>query len=144
MIVVHVLTLLLFVYLLLTIPYLFLLAMAGRFGRLKQWSRHPVKANIDVIIPSYKGDSVILDTGARALRQDYPRYQVTVIADQLQPQTIAKLKSMPLDLLEVHWEKSMKAKSLNAALSRFTPGHYDLALILDADNLMSDGCLEKI
>jgi cellulose synthase/poly-beta-1,6-N-acetylglucosamine synthase-like glycosyltransferase len=144
MIAVHVLTLLLFAYLLSTIPYLFLLALAGRFGRLKKWSQHPVKARIAVIIPSYKDDSVIVDTAAQALRQDYPHYQVTVIADRLQPQTIAQLKAMPLDTLEVHWEKSMKAKSLNAALQRFPQGQFDIALILDADNLMSPGCLEKV
>jgi cellulose synthase/poly-beta-1,6-N-acetylglucosamine synthase-like glycosyltransferase len=144
MIIVHVLTLLLFAYLVLTIPYLFVLALSGRFGRLIKWSQHPVKSKIAVIIPSYKDDSVIVDTALQALRQDYPNFKVTIIADQLQPHTIAQLKSMPLDVLEVQWEKSMKAKSLNAALSRCPPGEFDVALVLDADNLMSTGCLEKV
>ena len=33
--------------------------------------------------------------------------------------------------------KSMKAKSLDAALNQLSGGSYDIALILDADNLMS-------
>jgi cellulose synthase/poly-beta-1,6-N-acetylglucosamine synthase-like glycosyltransferase len=146
MIIVHLLTFLLFIYLLVTIPYLFILAVAGRFGKLKTYSTHPRKARIAVIIPSYKEDNVIVDTATRALQQDYPseKYTVTVIADQLGPETIRQLKSMPLNLVEVRWEKSMKAKSLNAAFSQLPSGDYDLALILDADNIMSPDCLEKV
>ncbi len=144
MIVIHVLTLLLFVYLLLTIPYLFLLAAAGRFGKLPNWSSHPEKARIAVIIPSFKDDSVILDTASQALGQDYPNFTVTVIADTLRPETITRLKALPLHLVTVQWDKSMKAKSLNAALVQLAATPYDIGFILDADNLMSPGCLEKV
>jgi cellulose synthase/poly-beta-1,6-N-acetylglucosamine synthase-like glycosyltransferase len=144
MFVIHLLTILLFVYLLLTIPYLFLLAAAGRFGKLPKWSSHPKKARIAVIIPSFKDDNVILDTASGALKQDYPDFTVTVIADTLGPETITRLKTMPLNLVEVQWEKSMKAKSLNAALTRSPGGRYDLAIILDADNLMAPATLEKV
>ena len=144
MIFIHLLTILVFVYLVLTIPYLFLLAAAGRFGKLPGWSSHPEKARIAVIIPSFKDDSVILDTAARALEQDYPHFTVTVIADNLRPETITSLKAMPLQLVEVSWEKSMKAKSLHAALSQLDGAGYDIGFILDADNIMSPGCLEKL
>lgn len=144
MIVVHLLTILLLLYLLATIPYLFVLAAAGRFGRLPTWSSHPVKARIAVVIPSFKDDNVILDTAGKALGQDYASYTVTVIADSLQPETIARLKAMSLQVVEVKWEKSMKAKSLDAALGQMDAAHYDIGFILDADNLMSPGCLEKV
>jgi cellulose synthase/poly-beta-1,6-N-acetylglucosamine synthase-like glycosyltransferase len=144
MIVIHLLTVLLLIYLLLTIPYLFLLAAAGRFGRLASWSSHPKKASIAVIIPSFKDDNVILNTAGMALGHDYPNYTVTVIADSLRPETITRLKAMPLHLVEVQWEKSMKAKSLHAALTQLDSAGYDIGFILDADNLMSPGCLEKV
>jgi cellulose synthase/poly-beta-1,6-N-acetylglucosamine synthase-like glycosyltransferase len=144
MILVHLLTILIFIYLVSTIPYLLVLAIAGRFGRISRWSTHPVKARIGVFIPSYREDSVILDTAAHAITQSYPDFTVIVIADQLAPETISVLKNMPIRLVQVQWEKSTKAKSLNAALSASPAGAFDLALILDADNLMAPGCLEKI
>lgn len=146
MIFVHILTFLLFIYLFATVSYLLLLALAGRFGRLNAYSVHPKKARIAVIIPSHKEDNVIVDTASQALSQDYPAdmYTVTVIADHLRPETITRLKELPINLVEVYWEKSMKAKSLNAAFGQLPAGYYDICLILDADNVMSAGCLQKI
>jgi len=153
MIVLHVLTILLFVYLLATLSYLFILSVAGRFGRLKKYSASLQKARIAVIIPSYKEDNIIINTATQALLQNYPRanYSVTVIADQLQPETIRQLKEIPVGVIEVKWEKSMKAKSLNVAFQRLAADHgegpdkeYDVAFILDADNIMSPDCLEKV
>ncbi|HVV05979.1 MAG TPA: glycosyltransferase [Puia sp.] len=153
MIVLHLLTILLFVYLLATLSYLFVLSVAGRFGRFPKYSACPQKARIAVIIPSYKEDNIILNTATQALLQHYPRtnYTVTVIADQLQPGTIRQLKEIPVRVIEVKWEKSMKAKSLNVAFQQLAGDQgegagkgYDLAFILDADNIMSPDCLEKV
>ncbi|HZE84779.1 MAG TPA: glycosyltransferase family 2 protein, partial [Puia sp.] len=146
MIVVHILTILLFIYLLSTLSYLFILALAGRFGKMRKYGTHPEKALIAVVIPSYKEDKIIVDTAMQALRHDYPpeRFTVTVIADRLQPETVIRLKALPINLVVPSWEKSMKAKSLNAAFQQLPSDHYDLALILDADNIMSPGCLEKV
>ncbi|OJW59207.1 MAG: hypothetical protein BGO55_19050 [Sphingobacteriales bacterium 50-39] len=153
MIVLHILTILLFVYLLATLSYLFILSVAGRFGRLRQYSASLQKARIAVIIPSYKEDNIITHTATQALLQDYPRanYTVTVIADRLQPETIRQLKEIPVGVIEVEWEKSMKAKSLHVAFQKLATDHgegsdkgYDLAFILDADNIMSPDCLEKV
>src|SRR6185437_344194 len=146
MIVVHILTLLLFIYLVPVLLYLFILALAGRFGKLPRYTTHPEKARIAILIPSYKEDSVIIDTARLALTADYPRdrYSITVIADQLQPETVAQLRTLPIQVLEVQLPKSMKARSLNAAFQFLPTGAYDLALILDADNIMSPETLEKI
>jgi cellulose synthase/poly-beta-1,6-N-acetylglucosamine synthase-like glycosyltransferase len=146
MIVIHLLTLLIFLYLFPVLVYLFVLAAAGRFGKLRKYSSHPDKARIALLIPSYKDDSVIVETAKQALTQQYPAhlYTVNVIADQLQPTTILLLKELPINLIEVTLEKSMKARSLNAALQQLKTGNYDLAMILDADNLMSPDTLEKV
>ena len=146
MIVLHILTILLFVYLLATLSYLFILSVAGRFGRLEKYSASLQKARIAVIIPSFKEDNIILNTAAQALQQHYPKtnYTVTVISDQLQPETIRQLQQIPVGVIEVKWEKSMKAKSLNVAFQQLAAEGYDLAFILDADNIMSPDCLEKV
>lgn len=144
--VVHILSLIVFVYVGMSVIYLFLFAIAGRFGKLKNYSSAEKKAMIAVLIPSYKDDSVILDTATQALKQSYPpgKYTVTVIADGLQPETIEQLRTLPIKVVEVSFDVSMKAKSLNAAFNELQPGVYDIAMILDSDNIMNPDCLEKI
>ncbi len=144
--VIHILSLLGFIYVGLSVTYLFLFALAGRFGKLKTYSAAGEKAMIAVLIPSYKDDSVILDTALQALKQSYPsgKYTVTVIADGLQPETIQELKGLPIKVVEVSFEVSMKAKSLNAAFNQLPSGFYDIAMILDSDNIMDPDCLEKV
>jgi cellulose synthase/poly-beta-1,6-N-acetylglucosamine synthase-like glycosyltransferase len=144
MLTLHIFFIMLFVYLLTGVGYLFMLAIAGRWGTLHQYSSHPDKLHIAILIPSYKEDYVIVHTASQALKQDYPadRYSVTVIADSLLPETVNRLRSIPVNVIEVQLDKSMKAKSLNAAFHELA--FHDIALILDADNLMSADCLEKI
>jgi cellulose synthase/poly-beta-1,6-N-acetylglucosamine synthase-like glycosyltransferase len=146
MIVEHILTILVFVYLLCTLGYLFVLAAAGRFGRIRKYEIHPDKARIAVLIPSYKEDNIILETARQALLQDYPKdkYEVTVIADHLLPETVKKLRELPIRVLEPILEKSMKARSLHAAFGQIPAEEMDMALVLDADNVMAPGCLEKV
>jgi cellulose synthase/poly-beta-1,6-N-acetylglucosamine synthase-like glycosyltransferase len=81
----------------------------------------------------------------KALEQNYPtdRFEVIVIADTLQPQTILQLKSLPIRLVEVSFDQSTKVKSLNTALAQLGDG-FDYALILDADNIMERNFLSKL
>jgi cellulose synthase/poly-beta-1,6-N-acetylglucosamine synthase-like glycosyltransferase len=146
MIIAHILTFLVFCYLLPVLLYLFVLAMAGRFGKLRRYSAHPDKARIAIIIPSYKEDAVIVETARQALTQQYPadRYSITVVADQLQPATLVQLNALPINVIDVKLQKSMKARSLHAAFLQLDSGNYDLALILDADNIMSPDVLQKV
>ena len=146
MIIAHILTFLVFCYLLPVLLYLFVLAMAGRFGKLRRYIAHPDKARIAIIIPSYKEDAVIVETARQALTQQYPadRYSITVVADQLQPATLVQLNALPINVIDVKLQKSMKARSLHAAFLQLDSGKYDLALILDADNIMSPDVLQKV
>jgi cellulose synthase/poly-beta-1,6-N-acetylglucosamine synthase-like glycosyltransferase len=146
MIIVHIITLLLFIYLCSGVLYLFVLAVAGRFGKLKKYEGHANKARIAVLVPSFKEDGVIINTALQAMVQNYPpsKFSVTVVADCLQPETILSLKRLPITVIEVEFEKSMKARSLHAAFEQLPSNLYDMALILDADNIMSPDCLEKI
>jgi len=95
-------------------------------------------AKMAILIPAYKEDSIILSTAQSYTRLNYPsdQYEVIVIADSLQPETLQQLRSSGVTVIPVSFDKSTKAKSLNAAFARLGD-HYDLALICDADNMLA-------
>jgi len=99
-----------------------------------------------VLIPCYKEDAVILDVAEKALLQEYPKekYTVFIIADSLQKETLGKLRTMPLSVIEVVFENSTKVKALNAALSSIDDNSFDNAVILDADNVMEKDFLSQM
>ena len=144
MIVVHLLFCLFFIYLAISISWLLVVAFAGKFGKLPQYSSNPAKSKILVLIPSYREDAIIVDTARQAAQHNYPKdkFTVLVVADKLQPETVLALKAIPVEVLEV--DANMKSRSLNAALLHVDENRFDLAVILDADNIMGQGCLEKI
>ncbi len=90
-----------------------------------------------VLIPGYKEDAVIIDVARQALEQDYPRthFDVIVIADSFQPETLEGLRQLPIRVQEVSFEKSSKSRALNKTMS-LLPDIYDAVIILDADNVM--------
>lgn len=104
------------------------------------------KKRIAVFIPAFKEDSIITDTVRKAYNHNYPKefFKVIVIADSLQQETLENLRNMPVQILEVGFDISTKAKSINAALQLFKNDYFDIAVILDADNVMGEDCLEKI
>lgn len=99
-----------------------------------------------VMIPAYKHDEVILNTVGHCLNQNYPsdKFDVIVIADSLKQLTLAELYVMPIKLVEVTFEESTKAKSLNTALGLIPDDMYDYCLVLDVDNVMETNFLQKI
>jgi cellulose synthase/poly-beta-1,6-N-acetylglucosamine synthase-like glycosyltransferase len=135
------------VFALLALPmlYIFIFASAGLFYRQVRIPVNPALRKIAVLIPGYKEDEVIVDVAKDALRQDYPGeyFDIIIIADSFQQQTLDVLKTLPVKVIEVQFEKSTKSKALNAAFAQLKDV-YDLALVLDADNLMAPGFLEKI
>lgn len=125
--------------------YIFVFAFAGLFYRQTKYPKHPALRKIAVLIPGYKEDDVIIDVAKEALLQDYPQdlYDVIIIADSFQSQTIEQLKILPVIVIEVHFEKSTKSKALNKAMEQLD-SHYEIAVVLDADNLMATDFLSKI
>lgn len=98
-----------------------------------------------VLIPGYKEDAVIADIAEDALRQDYPKdkYDVVVIADTFLPETLKKLRKLPIRVIEVSFEKSTKSKALNTAMDELGDD-YEAVIVLDADNLMKPNFISKI
>ncbi|MEI6749924.1 MAG: glycosyltransferase family 2 protein [Bacteroidota bacterium] len=135
----------LLVYLGLATLYIFVFSAAGLFYRQPPYSENPQRRKIAVMIPGYKEDEVIVEVAKDALLQNYPQdlFDVIVVADSFELETIAKLKSLPIKLIEVSFEKSTKSKALNKAMEQL-PEYYGIAIILDADNLMARDFLTKI
>ncbi len=125
--------------------YLFIFALAGALSRSVKDSAAGRYLHITIVIPAFMEDPVIIEVIRSALQQDYPsdRFQILLIADTFQPETIEKLHDFPIRLVEVQFEKSTKAKSLQIALEHLLP-ETEVILILDADNLMEDHFLQKI
>jgi cellulose synthase/poly-beta-1,6-N-acetylglucosamine synthase-like glycosyltransferase len=86
-----------------------------------------------------------MSTARNLLDLDYPgdKYRVIIIADSFQPETMGALKALPLDVVEVSFEKSTKTKALNEAFRRI-PAAFDIALICDADNMLAGDFLQRI
>ncbi len=98
-----------------------------------------------VLIPAYKEDNVIMECVRSVLEQRYPRdlFEVVVISDRMSEETNRRLSQLPLRLIEVRFENSTKAKSLNTAMERIGDA-YDVAVILDADNVVTPTFLSEL
>lgn len=130
---------LVFAYCVLSVGYLLLLSLAGRlFYRKEPKPEGAPQKRIAVLVPSYREDGIILSTARNLLSLQYPRelYDVYILADSFQPETLNDLKALPVHVMEVAFEKSTKTKSLNEGFSRIS-GAYDIALICDADNMLA-------
>ncbi len=129
----------------LSLVYIFIYSTAGLFYKQKPYPKATFQRQIAVLIPGYKEDEVIVEVAEEALLQDYPRecFDVIVIADSFTQETIAKLRQLPIKVIEVAFEKSTKAKALNQAMELLDDS-YDLAIVLDADNIMAVDFLSKM
>jgi cellulose synthase/poly-beta-1,6-N-acetylglucosamine synthase-like glycosyltransferase len=135
-----------FFYCVLSVCYLFLFSLAGRlfYKKNNNQSCDPIK-KIAILVPAYKEDSIILSSAANLLNLRYSQnlYDVYIIADSFQKQTLEELRKMPLHIIEVSFEKSTKTKSLNEGF-RMINKPYDVALICDADNFLAKDFLKRI
>ncbi len=125
--------------------YILVFAIAGHFYKKRRNSISKIQNRIAVLIPAYMEDAVIVEVAKSALEQNYPldKYDVVVIADSLNKQTITSLKTLPIIFIEVLFEKSTKSKALNYAMASLNKS-YDNALVLDADNIMAPDFLIKM
>lgn len=125
--------------------YSFVLSTAGAFYKAPTAPEARRLRRIAVLIPAYKEDKVIIPVATQALQQSYPTelFDVVVIADSLKQETLQQLKQAPIKVVEVSFEKSTKVKALNRAME-VLGDEYEIALILDADNLMEPDFIRKI
>ena len=137
---------LLFIIVLGTVLYLLVFAVAAMIGKPDKCTEATRYNRFLILIPAYREDVVIESTVRSFLRQTYPssQYDVIVIADHCQPDTIERLKQYPITVLTPDFEESLKAKSLNYAMEYIAPRKYDGVVILDADNTVEPHFLHVI
>lgn len=125
--------------------YILIFSIASLFYKQKKYADNGNMKKMAVLIPGYKEDEVIVEVANLALQQDYPSdlYDVVIIADSFQKETIVELASLPITVIEVSFEKSTKSKALNKAMAALERD-YDIAVVLDADNVMANDFLKKV
>lgn len=126
--------------------YFFVFAVAGLAPHELRISRNQPFTRFAVLIPGYKEDKIIVDTALKALEIDYPKemYRVIVLADSFQPQTIDALKKTGAEVVEVKFDHSTKAKSINKGLEYLENNPPEAIVVLDSDNVMAHFFLRKI
>lgn len=130
-----------------TVLYLSIFTIASMFNKSHESPRSKKQNRIVVLIPSYHQDAVIEQTVISILSQAYPQrmFDVTVISDHQEEMTNMRLAQYPITLLTPNFEESTKAKSLQYAILNLPEFKiYDIALILDADNIVEQDFLSKI
>jgi cellulose synthase/poly-beta-1,6-N-acetylglucosamine synthase-like glycosyltransferase len=141
----YILELILIIYFGYVTGYSFIMAIGALFYRSKKIKDAKRKRRIAVLIPAYKEDGVIVNVAAQAVQQNYPpdKFDVVVIADSLKPNTLERLRALPIKVIEVSFERSTKVKALNRAMASIGD-NYECALVLDADNTMERDFLKKM
>lgn len=133
-------------YLTIQVAYLLFFSLAGKLVKPVVFARAKQLRRIRIFIPGYKEDAVIIATAKNAITQDYPGnlYEVVIIADSFSDATLSALRSLPIKVIEVHFENSTKGKALQKAIEATCDTPTDILLILDADNHMAPGFLHAV
>ncbi|MEF9923927.1 MAG: glycosyltransferase family 2 protein [Muribaculaceae bacterium] len=125
--------------------YLFIFSVIYIFAKSKKYAHVVPTKRIAILIPAYKEDAVIMSSVESCINQEYPKelYDTVVISDQMSDDVNDALKDMQVKLVQVFFEKSTKSKALNFAMAEIS-NNYDIAVILDADNIISPTFLNEI
>lgn len=130
-----------------TVLYLGVFSIASLFGRRNDIPKAKKQNRIVVLIPAYKQDEVVEQAVISILSQAYPQrmFDVTVISDHQDEMTNMRLAQYPITLLTPNFAESTKAKSLQYAILNLPEFKiYDIALILDADNIVEQDFLQNV
>jgi cellulose synthase/poly-beta-1,6-N-acetylglucosamine synthase-like glycosyltransferase len=134
-------------FLLFNCAYLLFFSLAGhkKIKRLQELGAHDKFRRYCILIPAYQENVVILESAKAALQHAYRgKFDVVVIADGLEPQTVQTLKTLGSTVVEVSFERSTKGKALATALDTLPSHLYDAAIVLDVDNIMGKNFLEEV
>lgn len=133
------------IYFLLNCIYLGFFALAALFPLPASRKNSASHQKIALFFPTYQENEVILESVKAALTHHYQGiFEVIVIADGLLPETIITLKNMDATVVEVFFTKSTKGKALYFAMDQLKANNYDIAMVLDVDNIMADDCLNYV
>ena len=117
--------------------YVFVFSFAGLFYKNPLYGKANSVRKIAVLVPAYRADMVIEDLVDNVLLQDYPNFDLIVIADSLSDEVMQRLTRKPIKLMPFSDDNRTKALAVNTII-RQLPDDYQIAFILDADNLIPD------
>jgi len=137
------------VFIVFSIPVLYFLffSITSLFFRQKNWNWESAstKRPVTVIFPAYQEDAVILNSAGAALKHqsNLAEIEVLVIADGLQPETIATLREQGARVEEIINTEGTKAAALTFAMQFLSESTQEM-IVLDIDNVMQDGFVDYI
>lgn len=137
------------VFIVFSIPVLYFLffSVTSLFFRQKNWNWESAspKRPVTVIFPAYQEDAVILNSAGAALKHqsNLAEIEVLVIADGLQPETIATLRKQGARVEEIINTEGTKAAALTFAMQFLSESTQEM-IVLDIDNVMQDGFVDYI
>lgn len=130
-----------------TVLYLGIFSIASLFSRTTNIMEAKIKRRFIILIPAHEQDHVIEQTVLSILAQSYPQrlFDVTVISDHQSEITNMRLAQYPITLLTPNFAESSKAKSLQYAILNLPEFKiYDVAMILDANNIVDQNFLTRM
>ena len=130
-----------------TVLYLGIFSIASLFNRNSVLSRAKDQNRFVIIIPSHKQDRVIEQAVISILSQDYPQrmFDVIVVSDHQSEITNMRLAQYPITLLTPDFIESTKVKSIQYAIYKLPEFKiYDIAVLLDADNIVEQDFLTMV
>lgn len=124
-----------FVYLAFNVAYVSLFCLGGLLVKQPSANSNQLKHRFLLVYAAYKEDAVILES-LKNCQLNYPRelYQVLVAADALKVETLAEIKHLGFDYVEVKLAQRTKAKALHYTLERFATAEFDFIVVMDIDN----------
>ena len=131
----------------LTVGYLGVFSFTSLFNKKEAIKKARLNRRFIILIPAFKQDKVIEHTVLSILGQSYPQrlFDVAVISDHQSELTNMRLAQYPITLLTPNFEESSKAKSLQYAILNLPEFKiYDVAVILDADNIVDSEFLTNV
>ena len=142
----HIIDLIFFLLILLSVVYLLIFAIFAQGKREKPYPSARKQHRILVLFPAYREDRVIVESVRSFLGQDYPPdlYRVAVISDGMKEETDDQLRALSVDVINACFENSSKAAALNLAITHQGGQPYDIVAILDADNIVETAFLQRI
>ena len=118
--------------------YVFSFSIAGLFYQNRKFAKASYLRRFAILVPAYKADKVIEELASNVLLQDYPHYDLIVIADSMDEPVIERLKQQSVKVMKFTADHRTKALALNTIMAQLPDHEYDIALILDADNLIKE------
>ena len=138
---------LLFALVAITVAYMVFFSIAALFNKHHDVPRAKSQNRFIILIPAYKSDNTIIQAVASVLSQSYPQrmFDIVVISDHQSEMTNMRLAQYTITLLTPNFEKSSKTKSLQYAILNLPEFKiYDVAIVLNADNIVDNDFLEQI